>query len=169
MLVSQTTANIKPTLSLSLLIQVVKANITKLPNGKVEFERLKQTHINLDERTANVHTVTNTVQQKWGSEFIVVTGDGLEVENSSGTQGTCTSRTHVNSSSKNGTLCNYCTFELIDVKDYSKYPDVYGFEPRELASTMKLRLSIVVLMMSLRSTQGSRMRNWCQREQGKAW
>lgn len=70
-------------------MKVVKANMTKLPNGKVEFERLEQTHISLDDRSANVHTVNNAVQLKWGGDFVVVTGDGLEVDDSSGTQGVC--------------------------------------------------------------------------------
>ena len=56
----------------------------------VEFERLEQTHISLDEHNANVNMVTNAVHLKWGPEYVVVTGDGLEVDNSSGIQGTCT-------------------------------------------------------------------------------
>ena len=66
-------------------VKVVKANMNKLPNGKVEFERLEQTHISIDDRSANVHTVNSAVQ---GATF-VVTGDGLEVYDSSGTQGMC--------------------------------------------------------------------------------
>ena len=50
-------------------------------------DRLEQTHISMDDRSANVNTVTNAVQSKWGSDYIVVTGDGLEVDDSSGTQG----------------------------------------------------------------------------------
>ena len=69
-------------------VKVVKANMNKLPNGKVEFERLEQTHISIDDRSANVHTVNSAVQLKWGADF-VVTGDGLEVYDSSGTQGVC--------------------------------------------------------------------------------
>ena len=68
--------------------------MTKLTNGKVEFQRLEQTHIVLEEQTANVQTVTNAVQQKWGAEFVVVTGDGLQVDDSSGTQGTWPSYHH---------------------------------------------------------------------------
>ena len=46
-------------------VKVVKAAMNKLPNGKVEFEWLEQTHISLNERSANVHTMTNAVQSKW--------------------------------------------------------------------------------------------------------
>ena len=65
----------------------MKANTNRLPNGKVEFERLEQAHISIDDRSANVHSINNAVQSKWGSDFVVVTGDGLEVDDSSGTQG----------------------------------------------------------------------------------
>ena len=61
--------------------------MNRMPNGKVEFERLEQTHISIDNRSANVHTVNNAIKMKWGSDFVVVTGDGLEVDDSSGTQG----------------------------------------------------------------------------------
>lgn len=73
-------------------VKVVKATMNKLsPSGKVEFNRLEQTHISLDDRTANVNAVTSAVQLKWGTDYIVVTGDGLEVDDSSGTQGNFTS------------------------------------------------------------------------------
>lgn len=52
-------------------VNVVKANMNKLPNGKVEFERLEQAHISIDNRSANVHTMNNAVQLKWGADFVV--------------------------------------------------------------------------------------------------
>ena len=58
-----------------------------MPNGKVEFEHLEQTHISIGNRSENVHTINNAIQMKWDSDFVVVTGDGLEVDDSSGTQG----------------------------------------------------------------------------------
>ena len=45
-------------------VKVVKANMNKLPSGKVVFDRLEQTHISIDDRSANVNTVTNAVQSK---------------------------------------------------------------------------------------------------------
>ena len=72
---------------LTFNVKVVKANMRRLPNGKVEFEKIEQTHISIDDRSANVHTVNNAVQSKWGPDFFVVTGDGLEVDDSTGTQG----------------------------------------------------------------------------------
>jgi len=61
--------------------------MNKLPSGKVEFDRLEQMHISMDDWSPNVNTVTNAVQSKWESDYIAVTGDGLEVDDSSGTQG----------------------------------------------------------------------------------
>lgn len=71
-------------------VKVVKAKMSKLPNGKVEFERLEQMHVSIDERSANVHTITSAIQSKWGSNFVIVTPDGLEVDDSAGTQGKVT-------------------------------------------------------------------------------
>ena len=41
----------------------------------------------MDDQSANVNTVTNAVQSKWEYDYIIITGDGLEVDDSSGTQG----------------------------------------------------------------------------------
>lgn len=71
----------------SFNVKVVKAIMKKLPNGKVEFERLEQTFVSLDDSCANVGTVNNAVQLKWGPEYVLVTADGLEIDDSAGTQG----------------------------------------------------------------------------------
>ena len=68
-------------------VKIVKANMILLANGKVEFEQLEQVHISVDDHSANVHTVNSAIHAKWGAEFVVVTGDGLEVDDSAGTQG----------------------------------------------------------------------------------
>ena len=56
-------------------------------NKKPSFNKLGQTFIDLTEATANIHYVTSVVQQKFGPVHVVVTGDGLKIEDSSGTQG----------------------------------------------------------------------------------
>ena len=71
----------------SFNVEVVKAIMKKLPNGKVEFERLEQTFVSLDDSCANVGTVNNAVELKWGPEYMLVTADGLEIDDSAGTQG----------------------------------------------------------------------------------
>ena len=54
----------------------------------MEFDRLEQTFVSIDESSTNINTITNAVQKKWGADYIIVTGDGLQIDDSSGTQGT---------------------------------------------------------------------------------
>lgn len=68
-------------------VKIVKAQVTTLPNGKPDFKRLEQMHVHIDEASANVHTITNAIKSKWGAEFVVVTADGLPVDDSAGTHG----------------------------------------------------------------------------------
>ena len=67
-------------------VKVVKAVLKKSGN-KVDFDRLEQIHINVNEKSANINTITSAVQNKWGSNYSVVTADGLDVDDSAGTQG----------------------------------------------------------------------------------
>lgn len=46
-----------------------------------------QTFIELCEKTANVGYVLTQIQRKFRPEYAVITADGLEVKDSSGTQG----------------------------------------------------------------------------------
>lgn len=60
-----------------------------IKNGrKVEFKPVHQTFIELVEATANVDHILGVVQRKWGTNFILVTQDGLKLEDAPGTQGT---------------------------------------------------------------------------------
>lgn len=68
-------------------VKIVKADMTRSVSGKPEFERLGQVFIDVNESTANISYISNAVQRKWGSDYILVTADGLEMEDSSGTQG----------------------------------------------------------------------------------
>ena len=72
----------------SLNLKVIKANLEYRPNGKPEFSHTGQTFIDLCESTANVHYITNVIQRKWGEDYVLVTADGLRIDDSSGTQGT---------------------------------------------------------------------------------
>ena len=47
----------------------------------------QQTFVDVTESTSNVNYVRNAVQKRWGEEYTLVTADGLEIEDSSGTQG----------------------------------------------------------------------------------
>ena len=43
----------------------------------------------LTEATANIYMyyISGVIQNKWGKDFVLVTGDGLKIKDSSGTQG----------------------------------------------------------------------------------
>ena len=44
-------------------------------------------HLDISESTANVRHILEEVQQRWGEEYMLVTLDGLELEDCEGTQG----------------------------------------------------------------------------------
>jgi len=72
----------------SVNVKVVQARMKKSQTGKAEFTPLNQMFVNVTESTANVGHITNVIQEKWGYDHIVVTSDGLKVEDSAGTRGT---------------------------------------------------------------------------------
>lgn len=70
-------------------VKVIQATMKRQPNGKYEFSSTGQAFIDVTDSTANVNYITNVVQKRWGSDFQLVTADGLQLEDSSGTQGAC--------------------------------------------------------------------------------
>ena len=70
-------------------VKVVQANFYRSSNGKPEFDKSGQTFVDVSDATANVFYINGVIQSKWGKEYVVVTGDGLKIEDSSGTQGMC--------------------------------------------------------------------------------
>ena len=68
-------------------LKVVKAEMTKHAKGKVAFQPVNQTYIDLVESTANVEYILTLVQRRWGEDYIIVTNDGLQLEDSPATQG----------------------------------------------------------------------------------
>ena len=68
-------------------VKVVRASMKRLASGKCEFANHGQTFVDVTESTSNVNYVRNAVQKRWGEEYTLVTADGLEIEDSSGTQG----------------------------------------------------------------------------------
>ena len=71
----------------SVNLKIVQANISKTPTGKYEFEKLGQAFIDVNESTANIFYISGVVEKKWGLEYVLITSDGLKIEDSSGTQG----------------------------------------------------------------------------------
>ena len=69
-------------------LKVVRAEAVMLHNGRYSLKPATvQTYVLLDEDTANVDHINSEVQKTWGAEYIIVSGDGLPIESSSGTQG----------------------------------------------------------------------------------
>ena len=58
------------------------------PAGKPDLHSLDQLFVTLKAASANVDHVVSAVQRKWGQDYILITANGLKVEDSSGTQGT---------------------------------------------------------------------------------
>ena len=68
-------------------VKIVQATMKRLASGKTEFVTVNQTFVDVTEITANVHYISSVVQRKWGSQYVLVTSDGLKLDDSSGTQG----------------------------------------------------------------------------------
>lgn len=71
----------------SVSVKVVQATMTRLASGKSSFNKVGQTFLDVTDATANVSYVKHIIRQRWGAEYTLVTLDGLELEDSSGTQG----------------------------------------------------------------------------------
>ena len=59
----------------------------KTGGGKAEVTPQTQTFVDVTESTAHVNYIASAVQRKWGSQYVLVTSDGLQIEDGSGTQG----------------------------------------------------------------------------------
>ena len=71
----------------SFNIKIIQAKMKKMGSSRPEFTVLSQHYISINEITANVTYILAAVRERWGSSYVIVTGDGLRVEDSSGTQG----------------------------------------------------------------------------------
>ena len=71
----------------SISVKVVQAGFKWLIGGRPEFTPQNQTFVDLTEATAKVDYVTSVIQQRWGVDYVMVTSDGLRIDDSSGTQG----------------------------------------------------------------------------------
>lgn len=71
----------------SFSLKVIKADVHRI-GKKIEFQPQSQTFIELVDSTANVEHILGVVQRRWGSDYALVTQDGLQLEESPATQGT---------------------------------------------------------------------------------
>jgi hypothetical protein len=65
-------------------IKIVQASMQRLPSCKMEFLAQNQTFVDVTEVTANLHYISSAIQRKWGQEYVIVTSDGLKLDDSSG-------------------------------------------------------------------------------------
>ena len=80
----------RPMSSVTRRVQTVNVKIVKamMKIGKPEFTPLTQTFVDVTEtRANNINYILSAVQRKWGAQYIIVTSDGLKIEDGSGTQG----------------------------------------------------------------------------------
>ena len=54
---------------------------------RVTFDPIHQMYLEIRESTANVNYVTVAVMKKWGKGYLLVTADGLPLEDTDGTRG----------------------------------------------------------------------------------
>ena len=53
----------------------------------VYFQPIAQIYIDITEHSANVANIKSCIQKKWGTQYILVGGDGVELEECPGTEG----------------------------------------------------------------------------------
>ena len=79
-------SSIRPVFSckkeVSVKVKVVQATMKKLPSGRMEFKSENQTYVTVTEGTANLDYVSQAVQRKGGSHYVLVTSDGLKLDDS---------------------------------------------------------------------------------------
>ena len=68
-------------------VKIVQAEMSLDESRKPVFDKLGQVFIDVTETTANITYITSFIQQKFGLDHVIVTGDGLKIEDSPGTQG----------------------------------------------------------------------------------
>jgi len=67
--------------------KIIFATMQKNGKAQPQFTEIKQTFVSLDEQSANVSCVTKLAKEKFGEEIIIVSGNGLPIEDESGTKG----------------------------------------------------------------------------------
>jgi len=73
----------------SYRLKIIQATMTfaSTTTRKPTFTCLGQTFVELTEFTANVPSILAAVQMEFGNDYVIVTGNGLEVKDSPGTDG----------------------------------------------------------------------------------
>lgn len=79
----------KKAIPVAQTLKIVVANITQFDGDKPLFEKRDQVFVSITETSANQPSILAAVQEQLGNDFVIVSADGFEVKESSGTQGMC--------------------------------------------------------------------------------
>ena len=71
----------------SVSVKIVQSRLSFTESGKPTFEKIGQMFIDVGEGTATVPYIQSTMRAEFGSNYTLVTNDGLELHDSAGTQG----------------------------------------------------------------------------------
>ena len=73
----------------SFSLKILKATMQRNGSGrrKPVFTTTGQTYIDLVDSTANVEHISGVIKARWGSDYTLVTGDGVPLEDSPATHG----------------------------------------------------------------------------------
>lgn len=77
---------IAPKRAPSFNLKVIKAKMFK-SGKKIDFQPIHQTFIELVDSTANVEHILAIIRRRWGPDYMLVTQDGLPLEDAPATQG----------------------------------------------------------------------------------
>ncbi len=73
------------------VVKVVQAEKKLTSTGKLEFTCIDQMYIDVTPLTANIEYIQSELQAKWGTDYFVVSNDGLRIGDSAATRGKDTS------------------------------------------------------------------------------
>ena len=68
-------------------VKIVQAHLSFTSGGKPRFQPMGLMYMSVHETTAHVLHVLSAVQQEFGQSYIIVTADGIEMQDSPDTQG----------------------------------------------------------------------------------
>ena len=70
----------------SINVKIIQGTIPKRSaSGRPEIKYVSQTFIDINESTANVMYLTHVIKELWGPNYVLITADGMKIEDSSGT------------------------------------------------------------------------------------
>ena len=78
----------KKSAALIFPLKIIQAIITKQnSNGRPEFLKMGEFYLEIIESTANITFINHAIKERWGKEYVLVSSNGLKIEDSSATRG----------------------------------------------------------------------------------